>query len=127
MAGEVNESPGAARRRLAQGAKADRLQGALADLDPTLARWADDFIFGDVWAGEALSHEERMLVAITALATLNRPNQLRNYLHGALQSGTPPAKLQEALKMLVVYAGFPAAIGALVELQSALEVHGRTP
>lgn len=109
----------------AQGGKAEKLQSALAELDPTLARWADDHIFGDVWAGDELAFRDRVLVAITALAALGRRNQLRNYLHGALQADWSPEELREALKMLTVYAGFPVAIEALVELDAALEARGR--
>jgi 4-carboxymuconolactone decarboxylase len=111
---------GAARRRRAQGEKADKLQVALAELDPAVGRWADGFVFGEVWSDPALAHEERMLVAISALAALGRRNQLRNYLHGALQGGMGADKLREALKMMTVYAGFPAAIESLVELDSVL-------
>jgi 4-carboxymuconolactone decarboxylase len=114
---------GSARRRLAQGAKADRLQTALEQLDPTLGRWADEFVFGEVWADDVLSHEDRMLVAIAALAATGRRNQLRNYLHGALQSGMTQARLREVLKMMVVYAGFPAAIESLLELDAAVAVY----
>jgi 4-carboxymuconolactone decarboxylase len=104
---------GAERRRRAQGAKADRLQAELAKLDPELARWADQFVFGSVWAREGLSFEERMLVAISQLAATGRQQQLRNYLFGALQAGVEPRKIHEALVMLTVYTGFPNAIAAL--------------
>ena len=107
---------GSARRGRAQGAKAAKLQAALVELDPGSARWADEFVFGEVWAGDDLPSEERMLVAITALAATGRRNQLRNYLHGALQDGIPSDKLRAALRMLVVYAGFPVAIEAMSEL-----------
>jgi 4-carboxymuconolactone decarboxylase len=111
---------GAERRSRAQGAKADKLQAALEALDPTLGRWANDHIFGDVWADDALPFRDRVLVAITALAALGRRNQLRNYLHGALQADWSAEELREALKMLTVYAGFPVAIEALVELDAAI-------
>jgi 4-carboxymuconolactone decarboxylase len=104
---------GQARRRRAQGMHADKLQDLLADLDPQLAEWADSFIFGEVWAREGLSHDDRMLVAITALATQGQSDLLANYLHGALQGGIDPRRIHEALTMLVVYAGFPPAIQAL--------------
>lgn len=127
MAGDNGAAgSGATRRTTAQGAKADKLQAALEALDPDLARWANEFVFGEVWADGALSFDERQLVAITALATLNRLNQLRNYLHGALQAGIPAAKLREVMKMLTVYAGFPVAIEALVELDSAVAVHEKS-
>lgn len=104
---------GRTRRRQAQGAKADKLQEALAALDPQLVEWADGFIFGEVWGREGLSFEERMLVAISQLAATNRPVQLKNYLFGALEAGIPARKIHEALIMLTVYTGFPNALGAM--------------
>lgn len=104
---------GAQLRARAQGSRSSQLGEALAALDTDLLEWADGFIFGDVWADERLGFEDRMLVAIVALASGGHLVQLRNYLHGAMQAGLDPVRIQEALKMLVVYAGFPAAIAAL--------------
>jgi 4-carboxymuconolactone decarboxylase len=104
---------GRALRARAQGARNDELQAALASLDPELADWADEFVFGRVWARGGLGFEERQLVAVAALAATGNVDQLRNYLHGALQGGVPPEKIHEALVMICVYAGFPAAIRAL--------------
>jgi 4-carboxymuconolactone decarboxylase len=112
-------------RRRAQGARADDLHTALSSLDPELAAYADEFIFGQVWSREGLGHEERVLVAVTALAIQGRDEQLRNYLHGALQDGIPAEKLHEALLMLVVYAGFPTALGGLAVLRTARAAHER--
>jgi len=104
---------GRALRARAQGRHTDKLGEALAALDPDLLDYADGFIFGSVWTGPDLPFEDRMLVAITALAATGQTAQLGNYLHGALQDGIPPARIKEALKMLVVYVGFPTAITAL--------------
>lgn len=104
---------GIGRRRHAQGVKADELQRDLESLDAGVARWANSFVFGEVWAREGMSHKERMLVAIASLASQGHLAQLRNYLFGALQAGVEPEKVQEALVMLVVYCGFPVAIQAL--------------
>jgi alkylhydroperoxidase/carboxymuconolactone decarboxylase family protein YurZ len=104
---------GRARRERAQGAMAGQLQEALAALDPQLAQWADSFVFGEVWGRAGLSQDERMLVAITALAATGHPVQLKNYLHGALDAGIAASKIHEALVMLTVYCGFPAALSSL--------------
>jgi len=111
---------GPERRGRAQGAKAAKLQNALHELDPRLADWADGFIFGDVWDSEHLEFREQMLVAITALAATGKTRQLKNYLHGALQDGISADTLRDALRMLVVYCGFPTAIDALSELDKAV-------
>jgi 4-carboxymuconolactone decarboxylase len=126
MAADKKRLAGMERRRRAQGVKADGLQAALEALDPTMGRWADEFVFGEVWAGEALEHRDRMLVAIAMLAATTRLNQLKNYLHGALQSGIKEDELREVMKMLTVYVGFPGAIEAMLQLDAALAIHRRS-
>ena len=120
------KAAGAARRQRAQGRKADRLQAALEALDPDMGRWADEFVFGEVWASDALGHRDRTLVAVAMLAATGRSNQLKNYLHGALQSGIAEGELREVMKMATVYAGFPVAIQALLELDEAIGIHRRS-
>lgn len=114
-------TPGAERRRRAQGARADVLQAELARTDPGLAGFADGFIFGDVWGRPGLTFEERMMIAITALAATGHPTQLKNYLHGALQDGTPASKIHEIFVMLTVYCGFPTALDAMILWQQVLD------
>jgi 4-carboxymuconolactone decarboxylase len=116
---------GRALRARAQGRQTEKLGAALAALDPDLLDYADGFIFGSVWTGPELGFEDRMLVAITALAATGATNQLGNYLHGALQDGIPPARIREALKMLVVYVGFPTAISALATFDAVAAKYER--
>ena len=61
---------------------------------------------------------ERLQVRI--LAATNKPGQLKNYLHGALQDGMDPRRIHEALVMLVVYVGFPTALQAMVVWQEVV-------
>src|SRR5271154_4571886 len=118
--GDVTEV-GAQRRQRAQGAKHAALQQSLLDIDPQVPEWSDEFVFGKVWAGDALSWDQQMLVAITALAALGNHAQLRNYLHGALQGGVTKDAVRQALSMLTVYAGFPVGIQALNVLKGVVE------
>lgn len=92
----------------------------MASFDEGLADYADDFIFGQIWGRPGLSFEDRMLVAITALAATGHPNQLRLYLHGALQDGMPASKIHEVMVMLTVYAGFPTAMDGMIAWQEVL-------
>jgi 4-carboxymuconolactone decarboxylase len=96
-----------------QGPKSEALQRAVEALDPGVAGWVDEFVFGAVWDRPGLSEEERTLVAISALAATEHPTQLRAYLFGALHAGISARKIHEALVMMVVYAGFPVALDAL--------------
>jgi 4-carboxymuconolactone decarboxylase len=116
---------GAARRERVQGPKSAALQRAVAALDPDVAEWVDEFVFGTVWERPGLSEEERTLVAISALAATEHPNQLRAYLFGALHAGVSAKKIHEALVMMVVYAGFPAALGGLTVWREVIDAARR--
>ncbi len=104
---------GAARRQRALGSKANVLRDLQVAVDPEMADWADDFIFGKVWGREGLSEQERMLLAISALAGSGQVDLMKNYLHGALQAGVPVRKIHEAIVQNVVYVGFPNTFRAV--------------
>jgi 4-carboxymuconolactone decarboxylase len=104
---------GSSRRARAQGARTEQLIGIVREMDPDVASWVDDFVFGRVWGRPGLEFEERQLTAIAMLAATQQPRQLRVYLHGALQDGIPPDQIREVLAMTAVYAGFPALMHAL--------------
>jgi 4-carboxymuconolactone decarboxylase len=115
------DAEGARLRARAQGQKSDAMQELLCSLDKGVGRWADEFVFGEVWNRDGLEFSERMLVAIASLATQGRGDLLRNYLHGALEDGISARKIQECLVMLVVYAGFPTATAMLNEWRATLD------
>jgi 4-carboxymuconolactone decarboxylase len=125
MSATRGEERGAELRARAQGRRVDELTAALGALDPALPGLADGFIFGDIWGRPGLDFEDRMLVAITALAVQGQIPQLRNYLHGALQAGMAEERIHEALLMTCVYAGFPAALNALECWRKARESEAR--
>ncbi len=127
MADRLEEiaAAGRLRRESAQGEKAEGLMAAVRAIDPRLAEWSDSFVFGQVWADSHLSFEEQMLVALTALGSTGQVMQLRSYLHGALQAGVDPDKIQDALVMLVVYSGFPNALTVLAEWRAVRDSHQR--
>lgn len=100
-------------RRLVLGRSADALIDRQRSVDPQMADWVDDFLFGQVWARGELTYDERMLLAVSSLASMGRVELMKNYLHGALQAGISPRKLREAIVQTVIYSGFPNAFMAL--------------
>jgi 4-carboxymuconolactone decarboxylase len=89
-------------------------------LDPGLVEFADEFVFGRVWARDGLELEQRFLIALTSLASLARYTQLPNYINGAIEAGIDPEVIREAFLMLTVYGGFPVATNALEILNDVL-------
>src|SRR5687767_9088245 len=111
---------GRALRGRAQGAKHEALTEGMHQIDPRLVEWSDGWIFGEVWSGEGAEFIDRVIVAIVALAATAKVDQLRNYLHGALQNGIEPRRVHETLMMLPVYVGFPTALQALIVWREAV-------
>ena len=87
---------------------------SLADIAPDLGRYIVEFAFGDIYAREGLSLQERELVTIASLLTAGGCEpQLRVHLNGALNVGIPPQKTVEALIHSVPYVGFPRVLNAI--------------
>ncbi len=87
---------------------------SLADIAPDLGRYIVEFAFGDIYAREGLSLQERELVTIASLLTAGGCEpQLRAHLNGARNVGVPPEKIVEALIHCVPYVGFPRVLNAV--------------
>ena len=95
--------------------------------DPELARDLSLFITGNLYSRQVMDLAERQTVAVAALAALNRLDELKVHLHGALNVGVEAVKLAEAIFQIGVYAGFPAMNAALGALKSVLEARGEWP
>ncbi len=91
-------------------------------VDASLAR-ADDFsrefqelvteyCWGAAWGGEALSRRDRSLLNIVMIGALNRGEEFKLHLRGAVTNGCTRDEIKEALIQLAVYAGIPAGVEA---------------
>ncbi len=67
------------------------------------------------------------VVAVAALAALQKRDELEIHLQGALNVGVPARKLAEAIFQIGVYAGFPAVNAALAALKEVLVSRGEWP
>jgi 4-carboxymuconolactone decarboxylase len=66
-----------------------------------------------VWSRPALDRQTRSLQVVAMLAALGgRSGPLRSHINGALNHGATPEQVVETLRMVAVYAGFPAALEA---------------
>lgn len=92
---------------------------------PELAGDVVDFALGEVWTHPALERKTRSLQVVAMLAALGgRPAALRSHMNGALNHGASPEALVQTLRMVAVYAGFPAALEAWPVMESVLESRG---
>jgi 4-carboxymuconolactone decarboxylase len=83
------------------------------DISPKFADLTDNILFADVWARPGLSKRDRSLVTVSALITMNRPDQLRCHLVRARENGVTQEELIETIRHLAFYAGWPSAVSAI--------------
>jgi 4-carboxymuconolactone decarboxylase len=92
---------------------------------PELAGDIVDFALGDVWSGPALDRRTRSLQTVAMLASLGgRGGALRSHIDGALNHGASPEQVVETMRMVAVYAGFPAALEAWPVMEQVFAARG---
>ncbi len=99
-----------------------RAQSLFGDVNPKLAQLTDDVLFGDVWTRPGLSPRDRSLVTVSALITMNRPDQLRSHLQRARANGLTEVELIEAITHLAFYTGWPNAVQASIVAKEVFQV-----
>ncbi len=77
-----------------------------------IQEYSDDVCFGRTWAREGIDRKLRSILNVAMLTALNRPNQLRSHLEGALNNGWTVDEIKEVLLHAAVYCGLPAAVDA---------------
>jgi len=85
---------------------------APAGFQRDLLSFADEVVFGTVYARDNLDLRTRALCTVAALTVLEREPQLRAHLVGALNIGVPAEELAEVIRQMAMYGGFPTALNA---------------
>lgn len=87
---------------------------SLEQIAPDLGRYIVEFAFGEIYAREGLSLQERELITLTSLLTAGGCEpQLEVHIAGALHVGLTPEKIVEAFLQCIPYTGFPKVLNAV--------------
>jgi 4-carboxymuconolactone decarboxylase len=87
----------------------DKRMSAAGDFGAPLQAMVNAYGFGDVWSRPGLPLRTRSLIALAMTAAMNRPEEFRVHMNGALANGCSPEEIREVLLMVAIYAGIPAA------------------
>jgi 4-carboxymuconolactone decarboxylase len=69
-----------------------------------------EYCWGAIWGREELPRKTRSMLNLAMLSILNRPNELRAHLKGALTNGVTRSEIREVLMQVAIYAGVPAGV-----------------
>jgi 4-carboxymuconolactone decarboxylase len=79
------------------------------DFNDALQDYSAEVCFGTIWARPGIDRKTRSIINVAMLVALNRPNQLRHHIEGALNNGCTVDELKEILLQTAVYCGLPSA------------------
>lgn len=82
--------------------------------------------WGAVWTRDGLDRKTRSLLNLAMLAAINRPNELKLHLRGAINNGVTRDEMKEVFLQVAVYCGAPAALDAF-KLAQQVFVEDNTP
>lgn len=68
------------------------------------------YCWGDIWNRPGLDRKTRSIINLAMLTALNRPNELRLHVRGAVNNGVSKEAIAEVLLQCAIYCGVPAAL-----------------
>ena len=80
------------------------------DFNKPFQELVTEYCWGAIWGREELPRKTRSMLNLAMLSILNRPNELRAHLKGALTNGVTRSEIREVLMQVAIYAGVPAGV-----------------
>lgn len=97
------------RRRIFGKETVDKRMNALGEFGEPLQSIVNAYCYGDIWSRPGLPLRTKSLAVLAITAAINRPQEFRLHMQGALANGCTPEEIREVLLLVAVYCGVPAA------------------
>jgi len=98
------------RRDVLGDAYVNRSLAAASDFSWPAQVMATEKAWGELWSRPGLDRKSRSILTLGVLAVMNRPQEFKAHVRGAINNGVSVVELQEVLMHLGGYAGFPVAL-----------------
>lgn len=104
------------RKEVLGDAYVEKSLGAADDFNRDFQNLVTEFCWGAGWGREgddgALTRRDRSLLNLVMLGTLNRSEEFKLHVKGALTNGCTREEIRDTLIQLAIYAGIPAGVEA---------------
>jgi len=98
------------RREVLGAAHVDKSLAAADDFTEDLQRYLTKVCWGELWSRPGLDKRTRSFLNLAMIAALNRPNELKLHIRGALNNGLTREEIREVFLQVAIYCGVPASI-----------------
>jgi len=102
---------------------ADRVARAYDEADAfnrPFQEFMTEYCWGACWSRPGLDKKARSMLNLIMLVALNRRDEFKLHVGGALENGVSEAEIQEVLIQAAVYCGVPAAVSAFKDASEVL-------
>ncbi len=99
----------------------DRSLAAVNAFNGPMNQLTTEWCWGEVWGRPGLDHKTRSMINLAMLTALNRPNELKLHVRGAIHNGLTPSEIQEIFLQTAIYCGVPAAIDSFTVASEVLK------
>lgn len=76
--------------------------------------------WGQIWTRPGLSKHQRSLITLSMMIALNRTEEFKMHVRGAINNGVTVDELKELILQSAIYCGFPAALTAYKDAEEVL-------
>jgi 4-carboxymuconolactone decarboxylase len=98
------------RREVLGDAYVDRALAKSNEFNAPLQELVATYCWGWCWGREGLPRRDRSLINLAMIAVLNRHNELKAHIRGALNNGLSREEIREVLLQVGIYGGIPATV-----------------
>ena len=98
------------RREVVGDAYVDRAMATADEFGAPLQELLGEMRWDWLWTRDELPRATRSLLNVAMLSVLNRPNELKVHIQGALRNGCTREEVREALLQSAVYGGMPCGV-----------------
>ncbi|BBK35057.1 4-carboxymuconolactone decarboxylase [Allostella sp. ATCC 35155] len=117
--GELFQKGLAVRREVLGSTYVDKSVAGATNMTAPLQKLVTEWCWGEVWTRPGLDRRTRSFLNLAFLTALNRPNEVRLHVRGALNNGISREEIREVVLQAAIYCGVPAALDTM---KVALEV-----
>jgi 4-carboxymuconolactone decarboxylase len=114
----------AVRREVLGSEYVDRSIAETDDFSRPVMELVTEYCWGEIWTQPDLPRKTRSLINLAMISALNRPQELKVHVRGALRNGCSKEEIRAVVMQVAIYCGVPAAIDALRIAKEVLKEAG---
>ena len=121
MNSELYENGMAVRREVLGDTYVDKALASADDFNQEMQELVTEYCWGAVWTREGLPRKIRSLLNLAMISALNKPNELKAHVRGAIRNGCTKDEIKEGFLQVAIYCGVPAAIDSFRNARAVFE------